>query len=246
MNGPNDHGSRTHPDEVVLHDLLDGELEPDAAAGAREHVEDCPACRRTLEGLEVLRERARALPREVEPTRDLWAGIEAGLRGTRGGGRAPEVESAGQRASPRRGPRERRASRPRRWAAGPGPAWGLAAAAGLAALAAGTLLFTGSPVPEADEPGTPTAESPAFASEVRTVEEAYRPAIEELRALADARDLAPETRAVLDENLALIEQAIADSREAVQADPQARMALENLRRMYDAKIEALRTVAVRP
>jgi hypothetical protein len=71
-------------------------------------------------------------------------------------------------------------------------------------------------------------------------------AVEELEALVAARELAPETRAVLEENLAVIERAIEESRAAVRADPQGYQALESLRRMYDAKVVTLRTVAVRP
>lgn len=241
MNTFDDRGSaRGHPEEELLHDLLDDDLEPHAAAQLNRHVQACALCGKTFREIEELRERARSLPRDAAPTRDLWPGIAARLRGKAG------VES--QRVSRRRGPYERRTGRsrprPRTWFGRRGPALGLATAAGLIAIVAGSLYFADSR--EVSGPaasgGEPTAR---FASEVLQVEEAYRPAIEELEALVAARELAPETRTILEENLGVIERAIEESRAAVRADPQGRQALESLQRMYDAKVETLRTVAVR-
>jgi hypothetical protein len=272
-----------HPDEATLQDHLDGELPPEAADRIRDHLAGCEACRSLFRDLEDLRARARALPSERDPSRDLWPGIEARIRAGAGGERAadspslsgssvPGATSSSEgppspsdgatspsdgprgaderwRVSPRRGPRERRTGRSglpsRRFAS----VAGLAAAAAIAAVAAGTLLFMG----DASLPGngsglagggTEETGEVALATEVRQVEDAYRPAIEELRALADARALSPETRAVLEQNLQVIERAIEESREAVLADPEGHRALESLRRMYDAKVEVLRTVAV--
>ncbi|MEX2530516.1 MAG: zf-HC2 domain-containing protein [Gemmatimonadota bacterium] len=226
-----------HPEEELLHDLLDGDLEPHTAAQLNRHLEVCVPCGQTFRELEELRERARSLSRDAAPTRDLWPGIVARLPGKTG------VES--QRVSRRRGPYEHRTGRPRPRFGRRGPAWGLATAAGLIAIVAGSIYLTDSR--EASGPDASGAESTArFASEVLQVEEAYRPAIEELEALVAARELAPETRAILEENLGVIERAIEESRAAVRADPQGRQALESLRRMYDAKVETLRTVAVRP
>jgi hypothetical protein len=226
-----------HPEEELLHDLLDGDLEPEAATRATRHLEACAPCRASFHELEELRARARSLSRDAAPARDLWPGIEARLRGSAG--------VAAERVAHRRGPNERRAGRPRPPFHRRGPAWGLAAAAGLAAIVGGSIYFADAREQTAADPSgaEPTAR---FASEVLQVEEAYRPAIEELEALVAARELAPETRAVLEENLAVIERAIEESRAAVRADPQGYQALESLRRMYDAKVVTLRTVAVRP
>jgi hypothetical protein len=238
-----------HPSDPVLHDFLDAELDAAAVDRVTAHLEECARCRRMVGDLERLRQQARALPPEVPPRRDLWPDIAArieagrltaGTGGTGGTGR-PHV-------APSPGPREERVGRPqlRRWPSLTGPRWGMAAAAALAALAAGTLLLTGGPDAPGAGPTAGTGESTVtFASEIREVEESYRPAIEELRVLVDARELSPETREVLEANLAVIERAIEESREAVRSDPQGHLALTNLRRMYDAKVEALRTVAMR-
>ncbi len=230
---------REHPHPAILHELLDGELDPEAEARAHGHLEECASCREAFRELAELRNRARALPREVEPARDLWPGIEARLRMKAEG--ASSSPSSGQRSLDRRAGSAKRRPKPA------GLAWALAAAAGLAAIVAGTLLFTGAPNRTGNAPSVAGSEPTAhFASELRDLEEAYRPAIEELRGLVDSRELTPETRAVLEENLAVIERAIEESQQAVRTDPQGHLALNNLRRMYDAKVEVLRTVAVRP
>ncbi len=250
MNRPDDQArAGGHPADPVLHDFLDGELDAAAVDQVTAHLEECARCRGMVEDLERLRDRARALPPELAPRRDLWPDIAARIEAGRlAAGTAETGERGRPRIAPSPGPREERVGRPqpRRWPSLTGPRWGMAAAAALAALAAGTLLLTGGP----DAPGAgPTAgtgePTVTFASEIREVEESYRPAIEELRVLVDAQELSPETREVLEANLAMIERAIEESREAVRSDPQGHLALTNLRRMYDAKVEALRTVAMR-
>lgn len=64
-----------HDLRLLLDDLLDGELEPAAEDALREHLAACPACRAELERGQYLRRQVAALPRSVEPARDLWPGI---------------------------------------------------------------------------------------------------------------------------------------------------------------------------
>lgn len=61
----------------LLDDYIDGELEPSLAAELEGHVQGCVACRRELEGLRELLDGAAALPRSIEPSKDLWPRIAA-------------------------------------------------------------------------------------------------------------------------------------------------------------------------
>lgn len=209
----------------------------------------------------ILAERARDLPRELPPRRDLWPEIEARILEEEEG-RGAARDGASGRMPPRRSPgRHRRGLRP--WALG------LAAAAGLAGLVAGAGLFGGGDLPwmgpgESTEaqpgvrpegPGSPVVEGGPSVAEgrfvggravVRSLEGEYGPVIEELRRLADASELAPETREALEESLATIDRAIAEARRALETDPAASQAVRALRRMYDAKVDLLRLVAERP
>jgi hypothetical protein len=64
-------------------DYLDGQLDADDANGLRTHLADCSSCADKLETIRELREGAAALPRSLEPPRDLWPGVEARISGAR-------------------------------------------------------------------------------------------------------------------------------------------------------------------
>ena len=63
--------------EAVLADYLDGTLADDG--GARAHIVSCESCRALLRDMERIRSRAASLP-TLQPSRDLWAGIEARIQ----------------------------------------------------------------------------------------------------------------------------------------------------------------------
>ena len=58
-------------------DYLDGLLETAEAAEMGQHLASCRSCNDELDGLRELRKRTAALPRSLEPSRDLWPGIAA-------------------------------------------------------------------------------------------------------------------------------------------------------------------------
>ncbi len=201
-----------HLHDELLGELLDGDLDPDARLQAEDHLAECPQCQRAYSELVDLGHQARALPQEIQPTRDLWPGIQAEVR------------------------------RRRPWVT-----WGYGlAAAGIAALILGTVFFSpwGHEMAEMESPPEDPA-STTFVAQVREVEEAYEPTIQELRLLVEDQELAPETREVLEESLAVIEEAIREAAAALEEDPGSPQALHGLRRMYDAKVEVLRLVAGR-
>lgn len=70
-------------DEAVrlLDEYVDGLLSNERREAMEEHLRRCDRCARELAGTRELLGRAAALPREIAPERDLWAGIAARLDG---------------------------------------------------------------------------------------------------------------------------------------------------------------------
>ena len=58
-------------------DFLDGRLDAAELEELRAHVAGCPSCAEELASIRELRDLAAALPHSLEPSRDLWPGIEA-------------------------------------------------------------------------------------------------------------------------------------------------------------------------
>jgi hypothetical protein len=58
-----------------LNDYVDGDLDAAATSTLENHLATCAACRAELAALRSLRADTVALPRELAPARDLWAGI---------------------------------------------------------------------------------------------------------------------------------------------------------------------------
>ncbi len=63
----------------LLQDYLDGALTPAERQSVEAHLPTCPACRAEHEALASVMVAVGALPRSVEPPRDLWPEIEARL-----------------------------------------------------------------------------------------------------------------------------------------------------------------------
>lgn len=116
---------------------------------------------------------------------------------------------------------------------GPAPRWArLAAAAALlvAVSSSATWLLTRAPGPAAaPEAALPTVLAPyaAASDELTRAFEAERAA------------LSPATREVLDRNLRIIDQAIAESRQALAADPSSRVATDLVVAAYRQKLSLL-------
>lgn len=178
----------------------------------------------------------RELPREIEPARDLWPGIEARIRAQQ------RTQPSTRHGDPSSGPRRVR------WMWG----LGLAAAAGLAGIGIGSLLVqapgeTLAPTAGPDVPAPSASISVPVAAQERisAVEEAYEPTLSELRLLAESAELSPDTRQVLNESLETIDAAIQEAQEAMEADPLAPRAVESLRHIYERKIDLFRVIAER-
>ncbi|HTR77298.1 MAG TPA: hypothetical protein VMH39_04285 [Gemmatimonadaceae bacterium] len=227
--------------ERLVDELLDpGGSEPVRAAAAA-HADACAACAGLLADLRRLRADAARLG-TLEPARDLWSGIAARLD-------TPVIAIADRGVEPAERPAAA-ASRRRGW-------WMAAAAAGLVAATAGvtTLVVRGtSTAATAGGVGGvlasgPSAGAPVLrASNARGVDAAYDSEIVALHALVARRraSLDPATVAVIERNLAVIDTAIAECKNALARDPESVFLKESLTSAYDSKVALLRTAVALP
>lgn len=64
-----------HLSEAQLNDYVDGVLDERAYAAAEEHVRECSACAAEVASLRALLETARVLPLSLEPPAHLWSAV---------------------------------------------------------------------------------------------------------------------------------------------------------------------------
>ncbi len=207
-----------------LDDLLDGRLRREELEEVQSHLAGCASCREELARAERLRDLTAQLPRSVEPARDLWPSIEDRLQRTR--------------------------PLPQSWRL-PGP-FLAAAAVVLVALAAGLAYWAGRAQVPVRGAATQARNGVALAADTMPALEAVQDdmlrARNELRAAVAARraDLSPETRRVVDENLRLIDEAIARITAAFHDDPGNPELTRLLVAAYRQQINLLQRVAELP
>jgi anti-sigma factor RsiW len=215
-----------------LSDYLADDLPPSDRAEVEAHLSTCDACAGSLEELARVVTQAGALE-DLEPPRDLWSGIAASI--AEHPGEAKDHVGAGVIAFP---------GRARVWSVAPARielsrARLAAAAVVLVAVSASLSWWAGSARAIASGPatepsggvvtGVATTSSPpaGLAEELATLEDV----LESTRAVLD-----PNTVRVIERSLSVIEQAIADSREALVQDPGNAFLAEHLERMYRRKL----------
>ena len=221
------------------------------------HAARCAECGALLADLRQLRADAAALPVRV-PERDLWAGIAERIE-------TPVVEiSPSGRLDAWTGRRERRMRR----------VWTGVAAAGLVAVTATVThqltkrsVALSTPVAARNGPATDTPvvavapsgvdSSPAagaappaasLAVNATPAERTYDAEIARLRTVVAQRRsmLDTATIAIIDRNLKIIDDAIAQCRMALRKDPASRFLMESLNDALDTKVQLLRTAAMLP
>ena len=245
---------------AALAEYMDGTLDAPARSSMDAHRIDCAECAAFLADFTTIRAEAGKLPL-LSPSRDLWAGIEARIE-------APVVQlpvAAGPDAvvmhpaahgTPVNVRRARRTRRTR---------WQIAAAATiLVASTAGitwtVALRTGAAGPGVAS-GSPQADSGfdaamALTRNTSSLRNASRPALNQmyegeissLRRIVDERraDLDSATTAILEKNLKVIDDAIAESKAALAKSPASAFLLDRLTDAYDSKLRTLRAIAAMP
>ena len=213
-----------------LSEYLDDELDHAEWAALEAHLEGCEACRETLAELRAVVAGAAMLP-DREPDRDLWPGIENGLtprsrsRPARFDGDVPIISLADRRRVTVTVPQL------------------VAAAIALVLFSAGGVWLalsgsTAGPQSVAVAPRPAAAGQPAV-----TLTSAYEQAVNELEGEFARRrtELDPETIVVVERNLAIIDQAIAEARAALAADPSSEFLNSHLAENMRRKVDLLRT-----
>jgi hypothetical protein len=208
-------------DTDLLSLYLDGDVTPDERARVEAHLDACPGCRDVLADLAVVRETAGDLTSvDRVPDVDLWSGVAA-----------------------------RTTLAPKR---GISLSWVQAIAAGLvlAAMSGGAVWMSmrerpamAGDAPRVAERGPAPGDEAGPIPVAHFADEAYETAVKDLReALENGRNrLDPQTIQVLERNLASIDQAIAEARKALMADP-ANVSLNNyLAGVQRRKLDLLRT-----
>ncbi len=213
----------THIDEARLNDFLEGLLSRDDEAEVQEHLAACHECKATRQSLHELTEALAELPLEAEPDRDLWPDIATRIESVPQGASDVDVIPIEAHLPPER--------RGRSFSLGQ-----MAAASVAMAIISGASVWyilglggVGSGPSVADLPTS--VRTVAFDAAVSE----YEAAVADLEAFLDAgrEVLEPETVLVLEENLRIIDTAIAESRDALTDDPASellgRMLASNMR-----------------
>lgn len=229
-----------HPGEELLNDYVDGLLAPGLVAGVERHLTDCADCRSEVAELRALLADVAALPREMTPPRDLWAGIRENVAAEPAPARPARVTPLPAR------PRERhplvrywlplaaaaaalvvmsssitrvmmKPGGPFTAPSGAVPAGSTPGGTSPAGLTSSRVLLPRVAQPAALNGGPSNRQAPALGKAERTFEQAAA----DLRAAFDARktQLKPTTVATVEENLRIIDEAIRRARVALEADP---------------------------
>ena len=215
-----------------LADFLEHEVDETTRARMEAHANRCQECGSMLADIRAMQVAAAKLP-ELAPGRDLWSGI------------VDRIETPVVALNPSGSMKS--ASSPRRWR---GVWTGLAAAGLVAVTATVTYELTSRSAPATRTPVAAGrgADSPSLVANRPTFEQTYDTEISRLRTIVTERSgqLDPATVAVLDKNLKVIDDAIAQCKDALRADPNSRFLIESLNDALESKVQLLRKAATLP
>lgn len=212
-----------------IHEAVDGALGPIRRADLEMHLGECEDCRALYEDLVRIRDAGAALPPLEAPDR-VWLQVAGRLRQE---GRIHEM--------PKAAPARRSYT-----------GW-LAAAAALVLVAGGAVLMWNRPAPSPVTQTATTAAPPAAGNaappksvetvqtEVDVAQQQFEKAIADLEKVAKANQSAldPGTSQTIEKNLGIIDQAIAENRAAVKAEPASVAARETLFEALRQKVTLL-------
>jgi len=235
-----------HPNENALHDYVDGAGSPAERSTIDQHLATCASCRQLVDDLREIARAVTSLELREPPVR-AWSRIERAIKLEREHGVASPDGSRDARAG---GGDDTRKAGLYTWAP-----WLAAAAALVLATVVGLRVVPGrqgaTPAPaDASATGNTSAAGNAAASvesELRLAESHYENAIKGLEQItkADDQSLDPQTAATLQKNLAVIDEAISESRAAIRSQPANEPAQQSLIENFKTKISLLQdTVAL--
>ena len=205
-----------HPDDVTLDAYVEQLLDDDARAALDAHLATCARCRDEIGRQRALLDALRALPARVAPDADLRASIRDGLR----------TVAAGEA--------RRRALRGLRVPLAAAAVLLVAVSAGVTAL----LLSDRERAPELAQ----NIERPVVAVSFDARRAEYTRTANELATLLDRHraELAPETVALVEENLRTIDRALGEAEAALRADPASATVRELILATQEHKVDVLR------
>jgi hypothetical protein len=211
----------------AIAEFVDGALDPARQRELERHVEGCPACRALVADLKTIQAAAFTLDR-VELPPHLLPALRARLADE------PLPSTAGRVFA---FPVSRAAQ----------AAWLAAAAALLVVTTAGILSLARPAAPGGDQQAaTSPAAAPAdpvasVQAELQLATEHYEKAIQQLEQIARSDDttLDPQVAAVFQKNLQVIDQAIGESRAALQTQPASAAVQEGLFDAMRSKVALL-------
>ena len=232
-----------HPDFDVLNDYADGRLDPDSRSAVAKHIETCDRCRREHRELTALLVAADSAPRSVLPPEDLWDDIRSSINF-----RKEAVLPVNDPQFLDRGHPGKAHAAKRPWWASP---LALAAAALILVVASsGVTAFVlqrndGSTIATGGRDSVQLFEARVLPVGFRRTESEYLRTIAELRAtLRSHRDvLRPETIAVVEHSLSVVDTAIEEARAALLNDPSNATLVDLLTASYERKVDLLRRAA---
>lgn len=206
-----------------LDDYVDGELPSAELHEVELHIGACPACSGEERAIRAILAHAAALPKTTSPSRDLWPEIAAELEADKGGRVLP-------------------------FPSRPVVLGGLLAAA--AALFVALVTSPSGPSPDPAPTGAsggspaPTFAAASPGSELQGAEADYERATRALLAtLEEHRDeLEPETLKNVEQNLAVIDEALREVRAALDAEPGNPELTRMLAATHRKKVDVLRQV----
>jgi anti-sigma factor ChrR (cupin superfamily) len=228
-----------HPNEELLNAYADGSIDASDHADVERHLASCASCRQMIDDVREILRASGALELREPPVR-VWLRVERAIGLERE--HATPISASGARGFQPGGGR----SSVLLW---------LAAAAALVFATAVGIRYVPSRGGGAGPSGPPAAGTTVAAgdaaqsveTELREAEAHYENAIKGLEQIANAEQnaLDPRTAATLQKNLAVIDQAISESRAAVRSQPSSEPAQQSLVENFKAKIGLLQdTVAL--
>jgi len=227
-----------HPTDTAINDYVDGTSDPFERNAVETHLATCEVCRQMVDDLQEIKRVTGTLELREPPVR-AWGRIERAIKLEQGNDTARSGSYAFFGKPGWRKP-------------GTIPYWLAAAAVLLLATVVGLRYVPGRNQAGSDGDGVETSASAsraadAIESELRLAESHYENAIKGLEAAAksDEDALDPRTAATLQKNLAVIDQAISESRAAMRAQPASEPAKQSLIENFKTKIALLQdTVAL--